>query len=108
METMPKALKLANVGKKGKTARVLAHLKEKGTISSWEAIDLYGATRLSDIIFNLRKRYDIETILQEFTDRYGNTSTYAVYVYRGEYESNKQKLASCENSLFSKIAQTDT
>ena len=77
--------KIPNVGTKGKILRVLTHLQEKGTISSWEAFELYGATRLSDIIFKLRKRYDIETSLQEFTDRYGNTSTYAVYIYHGEY-----------------------
>ena len=35
-------LKFANVGMKGKTAKVLAHLKEKGSISIWEAIELYG------------------------------------------------------------------
>ena len=100
--TTVEMLKFANVGMKGKTAKVLAHLKEKGSISIWEAIELYGATRLSAIIFNLRKRYDIESISHEFTDRYGNTSTYVTYVYHGEY---KPKTVSCANPLFSKIAE---
>lgn len=88
--TTSKDLKYAKVGMKGKTAKVLNHLKEKGSISIWEAIELYGATRLSAIIFNLRKRYDIASISHEFTDRYGNTSTYVTYVYQGEYKSNNK------------------
>lgn len=65
-----------------KTKKVLNHLQEKGTITSWEAIQNYGATRLSSIIFNLRKKYDIDTIMTEATDRYGNNSRYAVYKMR--------------------------
>lgn len=67
-----------------KTQQVLNHLKEHGTITSWEAIDLYGATRLSAIIFNLRKDYKIESVNYIETDRCGNTSTYAKYVYCGK------------------------
>lgn len=102
--TTVETLKFANVGMKGKTAKVLSHLKEKGSISIWEAIELYGATRLSAIIFNLRKRYDIESVSHEFTDRYGNTSTYVTYVYHGEY---KPKVVACGNPLFSKIVEGD-
>lgn len=35
--------------------QVLKHLQENGSITSWDAIMKYGATRLSGIIFNLRK-----------------------------------------------------
>lgn len=42
--------------KKTKTQKVLEHLQTKGTITSWEAIQLYRATRLSDIIFKLKKK----------------------------------------------------
>lgn len=60
------------------------HLLEHGSITSWEAINHYGATRLSAIIFDLRKKgYDIRTIMREETDRYGNTCQYANYVYKG-------------------------
>lgn len=38
------------------TQRVLRHLITKKSITSWEAIKLYRATRLSAIIYNLRKR----------------------------------------------------
>lgn len=35
---------------------VLQHLKENGSITSWDAITLFGATRLSAIIYLLRKQ----------------------------------------------------
>lgn len=58
------------------------HLIEKGTITSWQAIDLYGATRLSAIIFSLKDDgMHIESVKQLATDRYGNTSTYVKYHY---------------------------
>ena len=67
-----------------KTQQVLRHLQTKGTITSMEAYDLYGATRLSAIIFNLRVHYIIDTVDMEIVDRYGNTCHFAKYVYVGE------------------------
>lgn len=68
-----------------KTAKVLTHLKEHKSITSWEAIQLYGATRLSSIIFNLRhKGYPIENTWLQGEDRYGNTIRYVMYELRGE------------------------
>lgn len=70
--------------KTNKHQLVKEHLLKHGSITSWEAIQEYGATRLSSIIFNLRKSgYDIDTIMKEGTDRYGNTSQYANYVLKG-------------------------
>ena len=64
-----------------KTEQVLNHLEKHGSITSIEAIDMYGATRLSAIIFNLRKHgYNIKTVMMPFTDRYGNDVMYAKYV----------------------------
>jgi len=64
-----------------KTTAVLEHLKEHGSITSMEAIESYGATRLSAIIFNLRKKgYDIGTENEGGTDRFGHSMTYARYV----------------------------
>lgn len=63
-----------------KTIAIQNHLEEKGTITSWEAIELYGATRLSAIIFNLRQRgMNIVTREKAFTDRYGHKSSFAEY-----------------------------
>jgi len=65
--------------------KVLQHLQEHGVITSIEAIQLYGATRLSSIIFDLRKQgYNIETIMCDGTTRYGNHCKYGVYKYKGE------------------------
>lgn len=74
------------MGKTTKTAMVKKHLIEKGSITSWDAIKLYGETRLSAIIFNLRKAgLDIITSDIESVDRYGNTSRYAKYfLVKGE------------------------
>lgn len=64
-----------------KTEKVLNHLRTYGSITSLEAIDLYGATRLSAIIFNLRNRgMNIETIDLPFVDRFGSKSTYGKYI----------------------------
>lgn len=68
-----------------KTQAIKEHLLEHGSITSWDAINLYGETRLSDVIYKLRKKeYDIRTIMVEFTDRYGNVGNYANYVYKGD------------------------
>jgi hypothetical protein len=68
---------------RSKTADVLRHLEEHGSITSMEAIELFGATRPSAIIFNLRKRgYDIETVTEGALDRYGRAANYARYVLR--------------------------
>lgn len=68
--------------KMNKTKAILLHLEEYGEITSWEAIKLFGATRLSAIIYNLRYNYNlnIKTEKVEFTDRYGTPSDYAKYI----------------------------
>ena len=65
-----------------KTNAVQLHLIEKGSITSWEAIKEYGATRLSAIIYTLRhkKGMDIVSETIEFTDRFGNKAHYAKYI----------------------------
>ena len=66
-----------------KTKAVLQWLHPGAGISSMEAIQSFGATRLSAIIFNLRKRgYNIETVRCEGTDRFGNPMRYARYYLR--------------------------
>lgn len=66
-----------------KTNAVQLHLLEKGQITSWEAIKLYGATRLSAIIFRLRhnRGMNIRNERVYFTDRYGTPSHYDIYIY---------------------------
>lgn len=67
-------------GKITKTELVRRHLIEKEFITSWTAIELYGATRLSAIIFNLRKAgYQIESISNSALDRNKNVCNYTTY-----------------------------
>ena len=64
-----------------KTQQVLNHLITKGKIDSWSAIELYGATRLSAIIYNLRGRgFQIDTINKCVLDRNSNVCNYAEYI----------------------------
>ena len=64
-----------------KTNAIQLHLIEKGSITSWEAIKEYGATRLSAIIFNLRKQH---VITDEWQTSEDGKSRYKVYYYGGE------------------------
>ena len=69
---------------KNQTTEILKHLKTKKSITSIDAINLYGATRLASIIYNLRKRgYIIETKTCLGKTRYGDVCQYAKYIYKG-------------------------
>lgn len=60
--------------------RILRHLREHGTITSWEAIKEYGCTRLSHYIYLLKKDgYQITVTDELFTNRYGEKSRFARY-----------------------------
>lgn len=70
---------------------VLDYLRKIGSITSWEAIVEFGATRLSAIIYNLRKKgYNIETNDVIVKNRYGNATVIAKYILKegGEIEQN--------------------
>lgn len=70
---------------KSQTEDVIKFMKEHGSITSMDAIKNFGATRLSAIIFSLRKRgYDIDTRMEVGKNRYGKTSEYARYVLNKE------------------------
>lgn len=74
-----------------KTEKVRNHLIEKGSITSWEAIKLYGSIRLSSIIYNLRYRYnmEIESEKVKFVDRFGDKSSYARYILKENKNEKK-------------------
>lgn len=65
-----------------KTLAVKEHLEKKGHITSLEAIERYGATRLSAIIYNLRHKYGMEigNKSNKIKDRYGHICIYDTYV----------------------------
>lgn len=62
---------------------VKQHLEREGTITSWEAIEKYRITRLSDRIHTLRKKgMEIETEMKKSTR--DPSKQYALYKYKGE------------------------
>ncbi len=65
-----------------KIEMVKKHLKKKKSITSWQAIELYKATRLSSIIFNLRHTYDwnIESKQMSKKDSNGENLNFVKYV----------------------------
>jgi len=70
-------------GERGQSRAILEHLQKKGSITSMEAFSLYGATRISSIIFSLRKNYDIETFMCDTVNRYGEDTRYGKFIYKG-------------------------
>ena len=71
---------------KGNVGRVLKYLKthKKSGITSMQAFELFGATRLSSIIFVLRKEYIIDNVPNEGKNRFGEKVCYDRYVLVGE------------------------
>ena len=72
------------------TKLVLQHLKEHGSITSYEAFKLYGVTRLSAKIYELRHKngYSISSSLETVHTRLGHHATIAVYKLEKERERN--------------------
>ena len=59
---------------------VLEHLLKNQKITSWEAFEIYGITRLSHIIYLLRKiDYKIKSISTTKKNRYGHKVTFSTY-----------------------------
>ena len=68
------------MAKRTQTGDVLAHLIKYGSITTIEAFQKYGCTRLPARIFDYRAMgYDIESDSLTTKNRYGNTVTVAVY-----------------------------
>lgn len=69
---------------KGNTGRILNYLKSNEGITSIQSFELFGATRLSAIIYNLRKEYEIESVKRERVNKYGERVTFSEYKLIGE------------------------
>ena len=69
--------------RKTKTGLIKEHLEKRGNITSWDAIQLYAATRLAAIIFNLRKR-GMQIHNQDCVkkDKYKNDVRFTKYIYQ--------------------------
>ena len=62
-------------------------LQEKGHLSSIEAINDMGITRLSSIIYDLRAEGHVIKAVRfksNIPNRYGNHSNYCIYYYEGK------------------------
>ena len=80
------------------TRRVLNYMLDFDGITSWEAIKEFGATRLSAIIFNLRKKgFIIENEWIETKNRYGDSVRFV------KYSLNKEKTFRLDEKLESNI-----
>ncbi len=67
------------------TNAILAHLKAGGSITSMEAYEIYGITRLSAKIFDIKKSgYNVQFRKHKVTNRFGNTSYYKEYYLADE------------------------
>tara|TARA_R100000808_G_scaffold8704_1_gene24493 strand:+ start:1722 stop:2015 length:294 start_codon:yes stop_codon:yes gene_type:complete len=93
-----KAITIKEHEVKSQSDAVLWHLKKYGSITSYDAIREYGATRLSAIIFNHRKNgYSIDSIPLNKKTRFGSTTTIAKYVYKApSIDLDKQLGMFCE------------
>lgn len=70
---------------RGKTKKVLEYLKEYGSITQLQSWELFKASRLSSIIFNLKKYgYKITSVPEIFVGIDEKKSYYVRYVYEGE------------------------
>ena len=70
--------------KKTQKSEVFDYLKSNGTITSIEAFEKFGATRLAAIVFDFRKHgHMIDTIDCSGKNRYDETTNYAKYKYVG-------------------------
>ena len=60
--------------------RIFRHLRKYGSITSWEAIKEYGVTRLSAVIYDLRKQgWNIPDEWEYTTNRYGEQTRFKRY-----------------------------
>ena len=65
--------------------RILRHLQDYGKITSWEAIEDYGCTRISEYIRKLRsENYLIVSNWQKSKNRYGDCVRFVSYELRKE------------------------
>jgi len=66
--------------KETKYKKLKAYLKKKKDIDTWRAIELFGETRLSARIFNLKKeKWEFTHSDVNKKDRYGNSVNYRLY-----------------------------
>lgn len=78
---------------RGNTKRTLDYIKEHGSITTFDAFEKLGVTRLSAVIFNLRAYgFDIESVPRAGLNRYNEKIHYVEYVLvKNKGKSRKKK-----------------
>ena len=70
---------------------IKTHLKKYKKITSMQAFELYGCTRLSSKIFDLRKAgWVIDSVPTQGTTRYGESTIYSTYRYVSAPDTKKK------------------
>ena len=70
--------------KKSQRSAVLGYMMNHEFITAEEAFTLFGVTRISSVISDLRdKGYLIETVMVEHVNRFGNPCKYGRFYYKG-------------------------
>ena len=83
---------------KTKTEKVRNHLRQVGQISSWDAFMKFRATRLSAIIYCLRKQgWIISNQKKKYKDEDGLTIRYDVYILEHEPIERSEHVADSEH-----------
>lgn len=69
---------------------IAEHLERFGSITSHTAINGYGVTRLSAVIWNLRhkKGFSIVSEALKVPSRYSQSTNVANYIYKGRIDEN--------------------
>lgn len=71
--------------------RVIDYLKENGSITSMQAFNELGVTRISAVIFDLRQSgYDIESEQTKGVNRYGEKTYFATYKLKMNDDTRKE------------------
>lgn len=69
---------------RGSKVAIIKYMKEHDGITSKEAFEQFGVTRLAACIFELRKLgYIIDTVMLDTVTRFGEHTSYAKYVFKG-------------------------
>jgi len=82
---MNNEVKESKIGTRGQSQAILKYFKSKKSLTSMQAFELFGCTRLAARVHSLREAgYDIASVWQETDTKYGEHTRYVKYVYKGK------------------------
>jgi hypothetical protein len=69
--------------------RVLDYMHQNGSITTWEAFQNLGVSRLANVIAEIRKEYVVESITRSKKNRYGDQCHFSEYRLSSEKKVNE-------------------